>query len=136
MANQLYPLYKEALLNDDANIDVVTTNTRLVLVSSTYVFNAAHNFRDDLSGALATPASSLANTTLLASGALDFDDFVIAGADITTGTVAAVIFYVSTGAAATDRLVAFFDTLAGLPLAVTNGTDVTFIPSAAGLFIL
>lgn len=43
MANAIYPLYKQALLDDDANIDLAASDVRAILVDlADYTYSAAH----------------------------------------------------------------------------------------------
>jgi hypothetical protein len=131
MASAIYPKFKEALLKGDVDLD--TADLRVVLVSSSYTYNAAHDFHDDLTNILATSASFAASS--LTNGALDFADVTISGLD-TGETAAAYVLYVWTGSSATSQLVAFKDDAPELPLAGVTGVDVVLQVNASGFLAL
>ena len=55
MANAVYPTGMKAFA--DADIDWLVDDIKIVAMSSTYVFSSAHDFRNDLSGIVATSAN-------------------------------------------------------------------------------
>ena len=56
MANAIYPLYKQALLDASSNVDVNDGTVKVALVDTgTYTYSAAHDFYDDVSGVVGTP---------------------------------------------------------------------------------
>ncbi len=133
MANAIYPLYKEALLNADANVDMGAGTVKITLIDlGVYTYSAAHDFEDDLSGVI-NSAQTLGTKTLT-NGTFDSADptwTAVSGA-----TVEAVVIYIDTGTPATSRLIAFIDTgQTGLPF-TPNGGDVTVNVDAAGWFTL
>jgi hypothetical protein len=128
MANQLYPLAKEALLGGDLALD--TDNIKSMLVREAY--NAADQFLDDVIAAVATSVNLTTKTITL--GTFDTDDIV----HTAVGSGAAInyiILYQDTGASATSRLIAHIDTATGLPV-TPDGTDITVAVNALGWFTL
>lgn len=113
MANILYPLAAKAFL--DADIDLLVNDVKVILTDlADYTYNAAHQFLTDVPVAarVATSPNLVGKTTT--AGVFDANDF-------TFGLVAgdpseALIIYQDTGVAATSRLVAFLDTMTGLPV--------------------
>lgn len=106
MANAIYPEAKDAILSGE--IDLLNDTIKVVICSSTYTYNAAHDFADDLSGVLAT-SDALASKTLTA-GVFDAADVSYASV---TGTVERWILKKDTGSDATSPLIAYFDTKTG-----------------------
>ena len=133
MANAIYPLYKQALLDGSANIDVNDGTVKVALVDAgTYTYSAAHDFLDDLSGVVGT-AQTIANTTV-ANGVFDGDNVTFTA--VTGATVEALVIYIDTGTPSTSRLVAYIDTgQTGLPV-TPNGGDITITWNASGIFAL
>lgn len=130
MADAIYPLGKDHLLKKD--IDVEVDDLKIVLVSSAYTYNAAHEDEEDLSGILAESAAFQATVS---AGVLDFPDVTITGLD-TGETCAAYILYMDTGTPATSWLIAYKDSAAELPLAGVTGVDVQLTVNGAGFFTL
>ncbi len=129
MANVTYPLYREALLNGDVNIDIVTGDLKAALVDTdVYVYSAADKFLTDLSGVVGTSVSLA--TKVVAGG--NFDSANPTWASVTGATVEAVVHYIDTGTPGTSRLVAYIDEgVTGMPV-TPNGGDITFTVDAAG----
>lgn len=135
MANAIYPKYKEALLNADANIDMVTGDIKAILVDlADYTYNVAHDFLDDVpAGARVATSANLAGKSVT-DGTFDCTDFT--WTSVTGDPSEAVIFYIDTGVEGTSRLVCFLDTgITNLPV-TPNGGDITFQVDAAGVFTL
>ena len=86
----------------------------LVALDSTYTYDAAHEFRDDLTGVLGT--ASLVNTSIASGGACDADDTSLSGPTVGQ-TVRAIAICKDTGVAATDDLIYFASTQ-------TDGTNI------------
>lgn len=133
MANALYPLWKQALLDASSNVDINDGTVKVALVdTNTYSYSAAHEFLSDLSGVVGT-AQTIANTTVT-GGVFDGDNVTftsVSGAD-----VEALVIYIDTGVAGTSRLVAYIDTgQTGLPV-TPNGGDITITWSGSGIFAL
>lgn len=133
MANAIYPLYKQALLDGDTNIDLNDGTVKVALIDTgTYTYSAAHDFYDDLTGVVGTPGT-IANTTV-ANGLFDGDNVTFSA--VTGNSVEALIIYIDTGVAGTSRLVAYIDTgVTGLPV-TPNGGDITVTWNGSGIFQL
>lgn len=133
MANAVYPLYKQALLDASSNVDVNDGTVKVALIDTgTYTYSSAHDFYDDLSGVVGTP-QTIANTTVT-NGLLDGDNVTFTA--LSGNTVEALVIYIDTGVAGTSRLVAYIDTgVTGLPL-TPNGGDVTITWSGSGILSL
>jgi len=133
MANAIYPLYKQALLDASANVDINDGTVKVAL--STAAYNAAHDFYDDVSASTVGTPQTINNTTVT-NGLFDGDDVVYTAVP-SGSTVTALIIYIDTGTPGTSRLVAFLDTGIGgtFPLP-TNGGDVNVNWNASGIFQL
>ncbi len=133
MANAIYPLYKQALLDGASNIDVNDGTVKVALVDTgTYTYSAAHQFLSDLSGVVGT-AGTIGSTTVT-NGLFDGADVTFTA--VSGATVEALVIYIDTGVAGTSRLVAYLDTgVTGLPV-TPNGGDITVTWNASGIFQL
>ena len=135
MVNAVYPLYKQALLDADVNVDLIAGDVKAVLVDlADYTFNNAHDFLDDVPvGARVATSANLIGKSVT-NGTFDCDNFTWTA--VTGDQSEAVIFYIDTGVAGTSRLVVFLDTgITGLPV-TPNGGDINFNVDAAGVFTL
>jgi hypothetical protein len=73
MANAVYPLYKQALLDASSNTDLNDLTVKVALIDTgTYTYNAAHEFYSSVSGVVGTP-QTIANTTVT-NGLFDGDN--------------------------------------------------------------
>jgi hypothetical protein len=133
MANAIYPLFKQALLDAAVNVDLNDSTVKVALVDTgTYTYSAAHEFLSSLSGVVGT-AQTIATTTVV-NGLFDGDDVTFTA--VSGNTVEALVIYIDTGTAGTSRLVAYLDTgVTGLPL-TPNGGNVTITWNASGIFQL
>ena len=135
MANLIYPKYKEALIQGDANIELDGSNVKAILVDlADYTYSSAHNFLDDVAGAgiVATSANLSSKTTT--DGVFDAANFSFTA--VTGDVCEALIIYIDTGSSATSRLVAYYDTgVTGLPV-TPNGGDINVTVNASGFFAL
>ena len=133
MANAIYPIYKQAILDSAANSDLNDGTVKVALVDTgTYTYSAAHDFYDDVSGVVGTP-QEITNTTVTA-GLFDGDNVTFSS--VTGDTAEALIIYIDTGTPGTSRLVAYIDTsVTGLPV-TPNGGDITITWNASGIFQL
>lgn len=134
MANAIYPLYKQSLLNGDTNTALTGTGTTGLYVAlvdtGTYTYSASHQFYSSISGVVGTD-QEIASVTLT-TGLID-------GADVTFTAVsgssaeALVLYRKNAGANTTWRLVAYIDTsVTGLPV-TPNGGDITITWNASGI---
>lgn len=108
-----------------AGIDWSTDAFGVGVVDSTYTYSPSHDFRNDVTGVLATAA--LAGMTVLADGVCDADDVSVSG--VTLGDIVEGIFiYRNVGTAATDDLVWYANTNSdGTPIyRVSDGNPIAF----------
>lgn len=133
MANAIYPLYKQALLDGSANTDINDLTVKVALVDTgVYTYSAAHEFLTSLTGVVGT-AQTIAATTV-ANGLFDGDNVTYSG--VTGNSVEALVIYIDTGVAGTSRLVAYIDSgVTGLPV-TPNGGDITVTWNVSGIFQL
>lgn len=132
MANALYPIWKQGLLQATANTSLAGTLKVALVDTGTYTYSAAHQFQSSLTGVVGT-AATLASKTYT-NGVLDAADVTFTA--VTGATVEALVFYVDTGTAGTSPLVAYIDTgVTGLPV-TPNGGDITVTWNASGIFAL
>jgi hypothetical protein len=134
MANALYPLWKEQLLQFTANNNLSAGTVKVALIDTgVYTYSAAHQFFSS--------ASSASVGTPQTIGSKTFTNGVFDGADVTytavTGnSVEALIIYIDTGTAGTSPLVAFIDTgVTNLPV-TPNGGNISIVWNASGIFAL
>lgn len=130
MSNLVYPKAKESFLKADLDLD---GTIRAVLIdTSTYTYNAAHDNYDDLSGVVGTESGALASKTFT-NGVFDAAD--ISFTAVTGATAEAIVLFLDTGAPSADKLIAYIDTATGLP-ATPNGGDIAVAWHASGIFAL
>lgn len=134
MANAVYPIYKEALLNGSANSALTgsgTTGLYAALIDTgTYTYSAAHDFYNDLSGVVGTDQEITSVT--LTNGLIDGNDVTFPS--VTGASVEAIVLYrKNAGANTTWRLVAYIDTgVTGLPV-TPNGGNIVVTWNASGI---
>lgn len=135
MANVIYPKYKEALLNADANTELDGSNVKAILVDlADYTYSSGHDFLDDVPVAARVATSGNLASKTTTNGVFDAADFSFTG--VTGDPCEALIIYIDTGVASTSRLVAFYDTgVTGLPV-TPNGGDINVTVNASGFFAL
>jgi len=133
VANAIYPLYKQALLDASANVDINDGTVKVALVDTgVYTYSAAHEFLTSLTGVVGT-AQTINNTTVT-NGVFDGDNVTYTA--VTGNSVEALVIYIDTGVAGTSRLVAYIDTsVTGLPV-TPNGGDISITWNASGIFAL
>lgn len=134
MANALYPLWKEQLLQFTTNNNLSAGTVKVALIDTgTYTYSAAHQFYSSATAAAVGTPQTIGSKT--------FTNGVFDGADVTftavTGnSVEALIIYIDTGAAGTSPLVAYIDTsVTGLPV-TPNGGNIAITWNASGIFAL
>jgi hypothetical protein len=134
MANAIYPLYKQALLDASADIDLNDGTVKVALVDTDdYTYSASDEFYDDVSAAVVGTPQTIANTTVT-SGTLDGDDVTFP--TVSGDQCEALVIYIDTGTPGTSRLVAYIDTgVTGLP-ATPNGGDISLTWNVSGIFTL
>jgi hypothetical protein len=133
MANAIYPLYKQALLDGAANTDINDLTVKVALVDTgVYTYNAAHEFLTSLTGVVGT--AQTINATTVVNGLFDGDNVTYSA--VTGNSVEALVIYIDTTVAGTSRLVAFIDSgVTGFPV-TPNGGDITVTWNVSGIFQL
>ena len=133
MANATYTALKQGLLN--AEYDFNTASIKVALVRA-YTFSAAHATMADITtaGGVVNGTSAALTTPVITGGVFDADDTTITTASSAV-THVLIVYQASavTGgadvAAASQKLIAYFDTGTGLP--VTPGTGTLTVTWAA-----
>lgn len=132
MSNNLYPRWKEAIVQASANSSLSGTLKVALVDTGTYTYSAAHEFLSSLSGVVGT-AQTIGSKTYT-NGVLDGADVTFTA--VSGATVEALVLYIDTGVAGTSRLVAYLDTgVTGLPV-TPNGGDISVTWNASGIFAL
>lgn len=117
MANALFPLGREGFL--DGSIDFDTDDIRVMLVRSTYTYDATDKFVADL-GAVDNGRSAALASKTATQGVADAADTSLTATAANASN--ALIVFKHTGSDATARLICYIDT-------PTNGLP--FTPSAS-----
>lgn len=120
MANALFNPGREGFL--DGSIDWDTGDIRVMLVRSTYTFDAADKFISDLGAVDNGRSAALASKTVTDGVADAADTSLTATAAVASN---ALVLFQHTGSDATARLIAYIDTpSAGLPFTPSAGQTV------------
>lgn len=130
MANAMYTNAKKLFL--EGSLDWDAHDFKVTAVSSSYTFSAAHEFRDDLTGVIATSGNLASKTTT--GGVADAADLAPAFTSVSTN-IKAIIIYRDVGTASTDPLVCYIDTGTGFPL-TQDGGNVNVTWNGSGIFAL
>jgi hypothetical protein len=138
VANAIYPLYKQSLLDADSNVSL-NENTAddgpycALVDTGTYTYSSSHDFYSDISGVVGTDQRITSPT--ITNGTFDGGDLTYTS--VSGNTVEALIIYRhNSGANSTWRLVAYIDTsVTGLPV-TPNGGNITVTWNASGIFTL
>ena len=129
MANAVYPLFKEAVIQAASNSSLTGTVKVALVDAGTYTYSAAHQFLSSLSGVIGT-AQTLGSKTYT-NGTLDAADVTFTA--VSGASVEALVLYIDTGVAGTSRLIAYIDTgYTNLPV-TPNGGDITVTWAAGGI---
>lgn len=134
MANALFDKGREGFL--DGSIDWDTGDIRVMLVRSTYTFDAADQFLSDL-GAVDNGRSAALGSKTVTSGVADAADTSLTA----TAAVAcnALVIFQHTGSDATARVIAYIDTpTSGLPFtpSASQTVNITWDNGANKIFKL
>lgn len=135
MANALYPLWKENLVQLGANYGLNNAALKVALVDTgTYTYSAAHQFFSSVTGVAGTPVALTGKT--YAGGVLKASNSTLTAVSNGSVTCEALILYIDTGSAATSPLVGYLDTgITNMPV-TPNGGDITVTWNASGIFAL
>lgn len=121
MANAIYPKALEAFLGGDLDWDADTFNVVMLDVAD-YTYSAAHEFLDDVpSGARVGTPQTLASKTKT-DGVADAADATFPA--VTGDPCEALLIYQDSGVEGTSRLVAYIDSVTGMPV-TPSGADIT-----------
>jgi len=116
MANILYPIGKENLIN--GNVDLTNDTIKVALIDTgTYTYSATHEYYSSVSGVVGTPATLASKTTT--TGIFDSADVTFTA--VSGSSVEAMIIYQDTGNASTSILIAYLDSATGLPVTPSGG---------------
>lgn len=138
--NALYTTYKTCLLDPEsgANSDAPDLNTDTITISlhsSAYTFSGAHQAFADLTGQIDSQRETVGSPTVT-GGVFDAADTTFT-AVAAGSTLDSYVISESTGNAANDQLIAYFDTDASGAISLaTNGGDVVISHNASGIFAL
>jgi len=134
MANAVYPIAKKALL--DADIDLSVDTIKIVLLTSSYTYSAAHDFLNDITAGYRVSTSAALSSKTTTGGAFDAADVTFTA--LTGSAVTRWVLFKDTGTESTSNLIAYFDTVSGGgALSYTpNGSDFTLAFGASGIFTI
>lgn len=133
MASVLYNNYREELAN--GNIDFTNDTIKIMLVTTTYTVDIdTHAFRSDVTGEASGSGYTSGGTTLSSvtvtqdntNNRANIDAADVTFSAITVTNVDGAIVYKSTGAAATDILIAYIDFTEGAQTINSGDFAITF----------
>lgn len=132
MANTFYPKFTQQLLNKQHDLD--TDGVRALLLSSTtYTYDSAHDFLDDVAYVAMSP--DLTSPTI-ALGVFDTADFQWPAVSGPAVDAIALVNYGMGGSDAARAMIMFLDSsITGLPL-TPNGGDIIATVHTSGWFAL
>jgi hypothetical protein len=134
MANALYPNWKQELLQGTSNTSLAGNVKAMLVDTNDISYDATDEFVADLTGAGIVARSGNLGTKTFVDGLFDAANATFTAA--TGDQSEAIILFVDSGADASSRLVAWFDTgVTGLP-ATPNGGDIVCQFHASGIFQL
>lgn len=122
MANALYPLYKQALLDSTAP-DLSSVDIKAILVDlADYTYSTAHEFLTSVAAGARVETTAALGSKSITNGVFDAADTVFSS--VTGDESEALILYYDSGVEGTSRLLAYLDTgITGLPV-TPNGGDI------------
>lgn len=130
MANALYPIFKQRLLNKELDLDTDTINA-ILIDSADYTYDNAHDDLADVAAGAQVSTAALASLTI-ALGVFDAADF--SWTTVTGDQSEAIILVDDTHAS--DALIAFYDTgITGMPV-TPNGGNINVTVHSSGFFSL
>lgn len=122
MASALFNPGREGFL--DGSIDFDTDDIRVMLVKSTYTYDATDKFIADIGAVDNGRTAALASKTVT-DGVADAADTSLTATD--AAACNALIVFKHTGSDATARLICYLDTGTGLPLTPAAGGTVNIV---------
>jgi len=134
MANAIYPSAKKALL--DGGIVWGTDTIKVVLLTSSYTYNSAHDYLNDITAGYRVATSAALSSKTTTSGQADAADYTFSA--LSGSAVASLVVYKDTGTESTSSLICYLDTVSGGgALSFTpSGADVILTWGATGIFKL
>ena len=134
MANAIYPTAKKAIL--DADVDFLVDTLKIVLLTSGYTYNAAHDFLNDITAGYRVATSAALTSKTTTGGTFDAADVTFSA--LTGSAVRSWVLFKDTGTESTSQLIAYFDTVSGGgSLNYTpNGSDLTLVFGASGVLTI
>lgn len=135
MANALYPLWKEQLLQFTTNNNLSAGTVKVALIdTANYTYSAANQFYSSVAGAAVIGTPQTIGSKTFTNGVFDGADVTFTA--VTGANVEALIIYIDTGTAGTSPLVAYIDSsVTGLPV-TPNGGNIGITWNASGIFAL
>jgi hypothetical protein len=144
MANAVYPIWKQNIMQATTAYSLTSTNVRTSFVDTgVYTYSAAHQFYSSLSGGVfpntRATGQALGSKTYNTPSAGTFDAADVTFSAFSNGSVSVegIVIYIDDGTAdASSPLVLFLDTsITGIPF-TPSGSDVTIQWNASGIFTL
>lgn len=123
MADKLYPKGAEGL--EDGSIDLDTDDIRCMLVKTGGTYNAAHDFLDDLSTSYDNGRTVALTGKSCTLGVVDANDTSLAATAAVVSV--ALVIYKYNAADSAARLIAWLDSLTGLPFTPAAGQTINVI---------
>ena len=102
MANALYPLWKEQLLQFTANNNLSSGTVKVALVTAGYTYSSTDQFYSSVSASVVGTPQTLSSKTYT-NGVFDAADVTFTA--VTGSQVTQLVIYIDTGSAATAPLV-------------------------------
>lgn len=136
--NIWYPKFAEALFTRPSDSDLVAGAVKVVGLNlsgggTTYTYNAAHDFLDDVAAGARIGTAQTLGTKTFANGVFDADN--ISFPALAGDSIEALLVYIDTGTASTSRLVGLIRQAQGLPL-TPNGQNQPVVWNAGGILVL
>lgn len=127
-----YPAYAESLFDSTAP-NLSSVNVKAVGLTSAYMYSAAHDNYDDLTGVVA-PSGNLGSKTI-DDGSFDAANDSL-GSPVLGSTITRVVYFHDTGTPSTSKLLAYTDEDAsgGAISIATNGEAIALNFNADGIF--
>lgn len=133
MSNALYTKGKEAILAGDVDLETDTIKAVLVDTDDYTVNLSTHDNLDDIPSGARVATATLSSKTI-SGGKFDASD--IEWLAVSGDTVEAVVLYKDTGVESTSKLIAYYDTLSGLPYTPSGVNAKWTLDNTNGLFKL
>ena len=122
MANKIYPLWKEAVMQGASNSSLAGNVKALLIDTADYTYSDSHQFHSDVAGAAIVATSPNLSGKTYTNGVFDSSDYTFSA--VTGDQSEALIYFIDTGVSATSRLVFYDDTnISGAPV-TPNGGDI------------